>query len=174
MKSLQQIKEVIESYNELGETVNAADFLIDEYGIRHPNFKGFELREKAEPSFILMTTEGNFGESQIIKIPENTFDFPMELMLTLLAHEMVHVGQKQKGQEVTDKNEREWQAYYEMIFHKIYPNIPDVAVFNKKGFCKKALDYYNRMGEGSELQNKYAQQKTEVENLLLDLEKQKA
>jgi len=172
MKSLSQIKEIIERYNELGETINAANFLIDEYGLRHPNFKGFELREKADPKYILMTTEGNFGESQIIRIPENTFDFQLELMLTLIAHEMVHVAQRQNGHEIPDRNEREWQAYYEMIFHKIYPNIPDVVVFNEKGFCKKALEYYKRMGEGSELQKKYAAQKVEVETLLEKLESQ--
>jgi hypothetical protein len=28
------------------ETIAAAQFLIREYGLTHPNFKGFELREK--------------------------------------------------------------------------------------------------------------------------------
>ena len=88
-------------------------------------------------------------------------------MLTLLAHEMVHVGQKQTGFFVKDKNEREWQAYYEMIYHDIYPKIPEVSLWHKQSFAKKALEYYNRMGENSELQYVYQKQKIEVEKLLV-------
>ena len=119
MKPYPEILQNINSFHELGETVLAAEFLLNEFDLNHDNFKGFELREKANSDFILMTTEGVFGEKQIIRIPENTFEFPLDLMLTLLAHEMVHVGQKETGFFVKDKNEREWQAYYEMIFHKI-------------------------------------------------------
>ena len=35
-----------------------------------------------------------------------------------------------------------------------------------KEFGEKALEYYRRMGEGSELQQKYAEQKKEVEDLI--------
>lgn len=169
MKSFSDISQIISSFHEIGETIQAANFLIEEYGLNHSNFKGFELREKAKPDFILMTTEGTFGEQQIIKIPENTFEFPIELMLTLIAHEMVHVHQKAKGFEVNDKNEREWQAYYEMIFHKIYPQIPEVSNYQKKFFALKSLDYYKRMGEGSDLQKKYAIQKVEIDDLIASL-----
>ncbi len=169
MKSFSDISQIISSFHEIGETIQAANFLIEEYGLNHSNFKGFELREKAKPDFILMTTEGTFGEQQIIKIPENTFEFPIELMLTLIAHEMVHVHQKAKGFEVNDKNEREWQAYYEMIFHKIYPQIPEVSDYQKKFFALKSLDYYKRMGEGSDLQKKYASQKVEIDDLIASL-----
>ena len=116
-----------------------------------------------------MTTEGTFGQPQIIRIPENTFEFPLPLMLTLLAHEMVHVGQKTLENKVNDKNEREWQAYYEMIFHKIYPQIPEVSNFHKKFFANKGLEYYTRMGENSELQIKYASQKKEIDDLISSL-----
>lgn len=169
MKSFESILQIVNTFHELGETIAAAEFLLEEYNLNHPNFKGFELREKANASFILMTTEGTFGEKQIIKIPENTFEFPLELMLTLIAHEMVHVHQKAKGFEVSDKNEREWQAYYEMIFHKIYPQIPEVENHQKKFFANKAIEYYNRMGEKSDLQEKYAHQKKEMSDLLLTL-----
>ena len=167
MKPYPEILQNINSFHELGETVLAAEFLLNEYDLKHNNFKGFELREKANSDFILMTTEGVFGEKQIIRIPENTFEFPLDLMLTLLAHEMVHVGQKETGFFVKDKNEREWQAYYEMIFHKIYTKIPKLSNFYIKSFAVKALDYYNRMGENSELQYVYQKQKIEVEKLLL-------
>ena len=169
MKSFDNILQIVNSFHELGETINAAEFLLEEYNFRHPNFKGFELREIAKPNYILMTTEGTFGQPQIIRIPENTFEFPLPLMLTLLAHEMVHVGQKTLENKVNDKNEREWQAYYEMIFHKIYPQIPEVSNFHKKFFANKGLEYYNRMGENSELQIKYKSQKKEIDELIAPL-----
>ncbi len=167
MKPFQDIIQIVNNFHELGQTIQAATFLLNEYELNHPNFSGFELREAAKPDFILMTTEGVFGEKQIIRIPENTFEFPLELMLSLLAHEMVHVGQKQTGIIVKDKNEREWQAYYEMIHHKIYTKIPEVSLLHRQSFAKKALGYYNRMGENSELQYVYQKQKIEVEKLLL-------
>ena len=79
------------------------------------------MREKAKPEFILMTTEGALGEPQIIRIPENTFKYPLHLMLNLLLHEMIHMGQKMTENLIIDKNEREWEAYYEMLFHKTFP-----------------------------------------------------
>ena len=166
MKSYTDQIQIVNNFHELGKTIEAARFLIQEYGIENPNFKGFELREKAKPNFILMTTEGVLGEPQIIRIPENTFEFSLELMLNLLAHEMIHVGQKTKENLVKDKNEREWQAYYEMLFHKIFPQIPEVSNFHKKFFANKALEYYNRMDKDGFLQLKYASQKVEIDNLL--------
>ena len=79
---------------------------------------------------------------------------------------MIHVGQKVAGHFVDDRNEREWQAYYEMLFHKIHPQIPDVPKHQKIFFGNKALDYYKKMGENSILQIKYEKQKIEVENLM--------
>ena len=69
-----------------------------------------------------------------------------------------------------DKNEREWQAYYEMIFHKVYPQIPEASTYHKKFFANKGLEYYNRMGENSILQLKYASQKKEIDDFLKNLE----
>ena len=83
-----------------------------------------------------------------------------------LAHEMLHVIQKTQLPYVEDKNEREWQAYTEMLFHHHFRTVPDAPDFNRKQFCEKALEYYNRMGEGSELQQKYAGEKQKVEQLL--------
>ncbi|RXR34144.1 hypothetical protein EQG68_03665 [Flavobacterium piscinae] len=169
MKAYQEIIQWVNSFHEQGETIHVAEFLITEYNLNHPNFKGFELREKAKPDFILMTTEGILGGPQIIRIPENTFEFPLNLMLNLLAHEMIHVQQKAIETLVEDKNEREWQAYYENLFHKQFPQIPELSDFHKKAFASKALDYYNRMEVGSELQKKYVEQKVKVEMLLSTL-----
>jgi hypothetical protein len=166
MKPYSEILQIINSYNELGQTIEAANFVIEQYNIKHPNFKGFELREKASASYILMTTEGSFGEQQIIRIPENTFEFDFVLMLNLITHEMIHVAQKVTGNFVEDRNEREWQAYYEMIFHKMYPQIPFLPKHQMVFFGNKALEYYAKMGENSTLQKKYAAQKTEVENFV--------
>jgi hypothetical protein len=166
MKPYSEILQHINSYHELGETIQAANFAIEQYNIKHPNFKGFELREKAEANYILMTTEGSFGQQQIIRIPENTFEFDFVLMLNLIAHEMIHVAQKVTCNFVEDRNEREWQAYYEMLFHKNYPQIPFLPKHQMVFFGNKALEYYIKMGENSALQIKYASQKTEVENFV--------
>ncbi len=173
MKSFESILQYVNTYHELGETIQAAEFVMEEYGLKHPNFKGFELRERALPSMIVLTTEGIVGEPQIIRIPENTFEFDLVMMLNLLAHEMVHVVQKSPNVKIEDKNEREWQAYYEMLFHKIYPQIPEASNFHKKLFSEKALLYFNRMEKDGELQQKYAEQKKEVETLLAALESKK-
>ena len=170
MKSYTDQLQIINNFHELGETIQAALFLVQEYDLDNPNFKGFELREKAKPNFILMTTEGVLGESQIIRIPENTFEFPLELMLNLLAHEMIHVRQKTKENNVEDKNEREWQAYYEMLFHTTFPQIPVLSNFYKKFFGNKALEYYNRMDKDGALQLKYASQKAEIDSLLATID----
>jgi hypothetical protein len=169
MKSIETIMEIINSYHELGETIAAANFLIEEYGIKHPNLEGFELSEKAKPEFVLMTTEGTFGKKQIIKIPENTFEFPLVLMLNLIAHEMIHVEQKVEKDLFLDRNEREWQAYYEMLFHNTYPQVPKLSNSYQKSFANKAIEYYTKMGENSDLQKKYSAQKTEVDNLIVSL-----
>lgn len=170
MKSFESILQHVNTFHELGETIQAAEFVIKEYGLQHPNLKGFELRERALPSMIVLTTEGEVGKPQIIRIPENAFEFEFILMLNLLAHEMVHVIQKAPNVKVEDKNEREWQAYYEMLFHTIFPQIPDAGTFHRKLFANKSLVYYNRMEKDGELQRKYAHQKKEVEDLLQSLE----
>jgi len=153
----------------MGETIAAAECLISQYGISHPNLKGFELRERAKPEYILLTTEGELGEKQIIRIPDNVFEFSLVLILNLIAHEMIHVEQKSYVDKFPDRNEREWMAYYEMVFHKTYPQVPDASLFHRKFFANKGLEYYKRMGENSELQKKYAGQKAEVEQLLTSL-----
>lgn len=168
--TLEEIKLKTDTFHKNGQVINAVYWLLKKYNLKASNLKGFEFREKAEPSFILMTTEGDFGKPQIIRIPENTFEFPLELMLSLIAHEMVHVNQKTIKPYVLDKNEREWQAYHEMNFNILFPQLPEISNFHKKFFANKGLEYYNRMGEGSKLQQKYAGQKKQVEDLIASLE----
>lgn len=169
MKTLEEIKLKVAHFHKNGQTINALYWILKVFKLQNKNLKGFEFREKAKPEFILLTTEGTFGKKQIIKVPENIFEFQLELMLTLIGHELVHVNQKSVKPYVMDKNEREWQAYYKMNFHVLYPQIPEVSNFQKKYFANKGLEYYNRMGENSDLQLKYAHQKKEVEDLLQSL-----
>ena len=103
---------------------------------------------------MLLTTEGVLGEKQMVMIPRNLFDFDLNLVANMVAHEILHVRQKYQEVLVEDKNEREFQAYYEMLFHKEFPLVPDVSDFHKKFFGEKALEYYKRMGENSVLQKK--------------------
>nr|WP_315222804.1 hypothetical protein [uncultured Flavobacterium sp.] len=168
--TLDQIKQKIATLHQNGQVINAVFWLLKKYNLKNANLKGFEFREKAKPDFILMTTEGDFGKPQIIRIPENTFEFPLELMLILIVHEMVHVNQKTIKPYVLDKNEREWKAYYEMNFNILFPQIPEISTFHKKFFAQKGLEYYQRMGEGSELQQKYARQKKQVEDMIASLQ----
>ena len=111
MISFENIELTIKTFHKHSLTKEAALWLLKVYELEHPNFAGFEFREAAKPDFILMTAEGEIGGKQIIRIPENTFEFPLVLMLNLLAHEMMHVKQKAPEVAMQDKNEREWQAY---------------------------------------------------------------
>lgn len=159
----------LDAYKETGEILDAAKFLIHEFGLDDDNFAGFGFREELEKTSVLLTANGEIGDMQEVLIPKNLFDFDLTLVLNLLAHEMLHVRQKSSRMMIMDKNEREWQAYYEMLFHINFPQIPELSDYYKKFFGEKALIYYSRMGEGSELQLKYLEQKIEVEKLLEDL-----
>ena len=56
-----------------------------------------------------------------------------------------------------------------MLFHKKYPQIPDVAKHQQLFFANKALSYYTKMGEKSDLQLKYTIQKQEVDIFVASL-----
>ncbi|MDD1539096.1 hypothetical protein [Riemerella anatipestifer] len=166
---LNKVEFHIDAYKTHGQILDAASFVIKAFGLEHFNFAGFDFREEMDARSIVLTTEGELSQPQKVKIPKNLFDFNFNLVLNLIAHEMLHVRQKAQETLVEDKNEREFQAYYETLFHKVFPQIPDVPDFNRKQFADKALEYYRRMGEGSVLQEKYASQKEEVETLKREL-----
>ncbi len=168
--TFEEIKFKVDTFHNNGQTINAFYWLLEHYELKNENLKEITFREIANPEFILLTTEGNFGEEQIIRIPENIFQFPLALIITMIVHELIHVDQKALKPYVLDKNEREWQAYYEMIFHKKYPNIPEISTYHKKFFANKGLEYYNRMEKNSEIQLKYASQKKEMDDFILSLE----
>ena len=164
--NLDQIKSNLNTFKENDQIFEAAHFLLDNFGLESENFAGFGFRKELEPNKMLLTTEGALGEKQMVMIPRNIFDFDLNLVANMVAHEMLHVRQKAPETLVKDKNEREFQAYYEMLFHKNFPLVPDVSDFHKKFFAEKALEYYKRMGENSELQQKYAKHKLKIENFI--------
>ena len=167
--NLEHIKDHLNAYKEHNQISDAAHFLLNTFGLENDNFAGFGFRSELEPNKMLLTTEGALGEKQMVMIPRNLFDFDLNLVANMVAHEMLHVHQKAPETLIEDKNEREFQAYSEMLFHKNFPLVPDVSDFHKKFFAEKALEYYKRMGENSELQQKYAAQQKEIENLISSL-----
>lgn len=167
--NLEHITDHLNAYKAHDQIIDAAQFLIRSFGLESENFAGFGFRPELEPNKMLLTTEGELGAKQMVMIPKNLFDFDLNLVANMVAHEMLHVRQKAPHTLVEDKNEREFQAYYEMLFHKIFPNVPEVSDFHKKFFGNKALEYYRRMGENSALQQKYAAEKSQVEDLIKSL-----
>ena len=171
--NLDKVRFHLEAYRTHGQVLDAAQYIIRNFGLEHENFAGFGFREELSEKSLLLTAEGALGGKQKVYIPRNLFDFNLPLVLNLLAHEMLHVRQKAPDALVEDKNEREWQAYTEMLFHTVFPNIPDAPDFNRKQFAQKALEYYKRMGENSLLQLKYAAEKVTVQALLVKLSEKK-
>lgn len=167
--NLDQIKSNLNDFKQNDQIFDAAHFLLKTFNLENENFAGFGFREELEPNKMLLTTDGQLGEKQMVMIPRNLFDFDLNLVANMVAHEMFHVRQKAPETLVEDKNEREFQAYSEMLFHREFPLVPEVSDFHKKFFAEKALEYYKRMGENSELQQKYAEKKKEVEFLIQSL-----
>ncbi|RMZ60878.1 hypothetical protein D1632_02580 [Chryseobacterium nematophagum] len=164
-----QIKLHLNAYKSHDQIIDAAQYLIHSFNLEHENFAGFGFRDELSSTSLLLTAEGELGMPQKVMIPKNLFDFDLHLVLNMIAHEMLHVRQKAPGQIIEDKNEREFQAYYEMLFHRVFPQIPEVIDYYKKAFGNKALEYYKRMGEDSLLQKRYSTQKTDIENLINSL-----
>ena len=161
----EQILSHIDQYKKQDQIIDGVKYLLHSYQIDTDLVSIFRFRNDDNPKLIVITTEGDFGEPQIINLPKNILDIPLTLSINLLAHEMLHVKQKALTPYVSDKNEREWQAYFENLFHNEFPQIPDAPDFNRKQFAEKAFEYYQRMGEGSVLQQKYAQQKLQVDQI---------
>ena len=170
MLSYENIELTVKTFHKHGLVKEAALWLLKVFELEHPNFAGFEFREAAKPDFILLTAEGIIGKPQKVVLPENIFAFPLNLVLNLIAHEMLHVKQKSPEIAMQDKNEREWQAYYEMLFHKEFPLIPSASIRHQKFFAEKAMVYYNRSEkESTPLRLKYEKQKLEIDKLLKNL-----
>ena len=162
----EEIKEHLEAYKKHDQIFDAAKLILRTFDLEHENFSHFEYMDDTSPNSLILIADGNVGEKTKVRIPKNLFDFDFNLVANMLMHELYHVRQKAPENSVEDKNEREFQAYSEMLFHKIYPLVPEAPLYNQKQFAEKALEYYRRMGEGSELQEKYRIEKEEVEKHL--------
>ena len=138
--------------------------ILEQFSLRHSSFIGFEFREELNPNGLLLTAEGTESTGITIKVPRNILDFDLALVANLLMHEMYHVFQRTGKNQIESREEREWQAYYEMIFHEKFPSIPILNDFYCKQFGNKALTYYQRMTD--DLKLKYQQQKEKVEQVI--------
>ncbi len=147
--------------------LKAAEVLLKKYKLLPENVE-LALKPNDAHKQLVVTTEGDFGKDlkQIVRIPENLFDFPMDMVVNMLAHEMQHISQKTGDELVLDKNEREFQAYYEGVFPKLFAHLPPSPNWLKKQLANQALRYYNQMGDGSILQEKYAEKKDQLQQLL--------
>lgn len=150
--------------------LKAAESLLKKYDLL-PNNVELALKPTDALKQLVVTTEGDFGENliQIVRVPENIFEFPMEMVVNMLAHEMLHIHQKTGSELVIDKNEREFQAYYEGVFPAKFINLPTSPNWLKKQLANQALRYFTNMGEGSELQIKYAESKMNLDDFLKNL-----
>jgi hypothetical protein len=162
--NLEQVNLHLNAYKESDQILDAAKYLIRNFDLEHENFAGFGFREELKNDGLLLTAEGEIGEKQIVKIPRNLFDFDIKLVLNMVAHEMLHVRQKDPNSLVEDKNEREFQAYYEMLFHKVFPQIPELSPLYQT-IWRKSFRILQKNGEGSEFK-KICRTEKEVEDLI--------
>ena len=92
--NLENINDHLEAYKNHDQIIDAAEFIISTFGLEHENFAGFGFRPELEPDRMLLTAEGEVGGRQMVMIPKNLFDFDINLVVNMLAHEMLHVRQK--------------------------------------------------------------------------------
>ena len=156
----------MQAYLSKNQMVDAVSFILRSFDLEHPNLASIHIRENISEKSLLLTAEGPLKGKQNVHVPSNLFQFDLKLVINLLAHEMLHVRQRDPVAFVEDKNEREFQAYYEMLFHEIFPRVPDAPKFNQKQFAEKALVYYERMEPGGVLRLKYQQKRDRIIHLL--------
>ena len=166
IKIAAQVKKIVKKEGVLVAT----HAMLKKYKIFPQNLE-LALKPNDATKQLVVTTEGDFGKDlkQIVRVPENLFEFPIEMVVNMLAHEMLHIKQKTGDEPVTDKNEREFQAYYEGVFPEFFIDLPTSPNWLKKQLANQAVRYYTQMGEGTELQIKYAEKKLKLEDFLASL-----
>jgi hypothetical protein len=145
--NLDEIKtDIFKTKNEKG-TSEAVLRLLETFAIAHPNFSAIVYREASENKQVVVTTEGNYGEieKQLIRVPKNIFDFPIDFIAHMLAHEFIHIEQRARPGYSAAREEREFEAYYHGIFPTKY-NLPPCPDWLRLQFCKSIERYYNSMG----------------------------
>ncbi|SOE21402.1 hypothetical protein SAMN06298216_1872 [Spirosomataceae bacterium TFI 002] len=159
---------ILAKKEEKGTKAAIAD-LLGTFAISHPNFKKIVYREASEDKTVVITTEGNYGESekQLIRVPKNLLDFPIDFIAHMLAHEFVHIEQRARPGYNASREEREFEAYYHGVFPTKY-NLPPCPDWLRLQFCKSIDRYYNNMGY--ELKKQYEPQYNEVMKVKRELE----
>lgn len=149
-------------------TATALTSLLNNFGISHPNFAGITFREANEKNIVL-TTEGLIGENekQEIRVPENIFDFPLDFVLHLLAHEFVHIEQRARPNYNSTREEREFEAYYNGVFPSRF-GLPPCPNFLRLQFCKAIDRYFQQMND--DLKAIYQTQYNEVKSVKTSIE----
>lgn len=119
-------------------------YIMKKFDLDHPTFKGFTFRDNAENNRLVLTTEGKPGEEQFIRVPRNLMSFPLDFVVHLLSHEMVHIEQRARSSWQESKAAREFEAYYIGLFPtnlKLPPCPPSLINQFKKNLKK----YWNQM-----------------------------
>ena len=170
MKNDSEIVEQLAQYRKEQKTKEGVYFLMKHYDLQHPLLKDITFRDEISNNSILLTAEGSKEKGFTIRIPNKILYFDYRLVANLLMHEILHLYQRSGKEPIEERSEREWQAYTEMIFHQRFPQLPTLSNNLQIQFAKKALKYYQQMGEESSLQDKYLSQKNVLEIVLKQLE----
>lgn len=141
--------------------------ILNYFELNHSSFKRFVFRDEINSKGLLLTAEGDEQNGFTIHVPQNILDFDLVLISNLLMHEVIHLYQRSGENQIKEREEREWQAYTEMIFHKMFPSVPNLTDFYKKQFGEKAISYYNKMS--LPLKSKYLVEKDNLEELLQEI-----
>ncbi len=170
MKNHLKIAKQVLKISDTKGVLPAVESMLKKYEILPPNVE-FALKANDIAKNLVVTTEGDFGLNlkQIVRVPENLFEFPMEMVVNMLAHEMVHIHQKTGVEIVIDKNEREFQAYFEGVFPEKFTELPASPNWLKKQLATQAIRYFNQMGVGSVLQNTYLEKKELLDVFLAEM-----
>jgi hypothetical protein len=138
-------------------TENALFSLLKVFDLFHPNFAGFLFRS-SDPKKLILTTEGNIGidEKQVIRVPENIFDFPLSYTVHLLFHEFIHIQQRARPDFSASRAVREFEAYYLGLYGHEKPEI-SLPKSLRLQFEKNLEKYFNQMNseEKESIKQKY-------------------
>ena len=169
MKNHIKIATQVKKINVEKGVLPAVETILKKYKILPKNIE-LTIKPNDAPNNLVLITEGEFGKNlvQKVKVPENIFTFPMDMVVNLLAHEMIHIRQKTGSEPVLDKNEREFQAYFEGVFPEIFVELPASPNWLKKQLATQAIRYFMQMGPG-ELQTKYTEKKEKLDEFLASL-----
>jgi hypothetical protein len=170
MEALEQVWEKAKVVSENVGLENATEDILSAFGLLPQNIK-IAQKPNDNPKTLVLTTEGEFGlhATQTIRIPANLFEFPKEMVLHMLAHETYHVRQKTAINPIFDKNEREFEAYYEGVFPKHFAHLPSCPKWLKKQFATQALRYFGMIEPFSVLYFRFLTQKYQLEEYLLTI-----